>query len=155
MNLIYLHRNKINNKCYVGRSCHIKNPNNRWQNGKGYKRQPFYDDIVKYGWDNFEHIILENDIPDEDVDKREKYWIAYYHSDNPEFGYNARTSGGSVSAETRIRMSQAYYRRSPEVKEKMKQALLNYSRTADRTGKDNGMYGGHRTGESAARKRSV
>ena len=58
MKTIYLHRNKINNKVYIGQT--IQSPEERWKNGNGYKGcYYFYNAIQKYGWDNFEHIILE------------------------------------------------------------------------------------------------
>lgn len=85
--VIYLHRNKINGKCYVGQTC--QKPETRWgKNGWHYHEQTyFYRAIEKYGWDNFEHIILEDNIPQDMVNNRECYWGGYYHSLYPE-GYN-------------------------------------------------------------------
>ena len=84
--IVYLHRNKVNNKCYVGQTC--QKPEARWGlNGNGYKDQTyFYRAIQKYGWDNFEHIILETDISSDKIDERECYWTGYYHALAPE-GY--------------------------------------------------------------------
>jgi group I intron endonuclease len=82
-------------KIYIGQTSQIKNINKRWVNGDGYKRQSyFYNAIQKYGWDNFEHIILETNLSKEEADEREKYWISFYNSDNKMYGYNL-TSGGS------------------------------------------------------------
>ena len=85
--IIYLHRNKINNKCYVGQTC--QKPSQRWgSHGQNYKEQSyFYKAIQKYGWDNFEHIILEENIPAHLVDERECFWGGYYHALAPE-GYS-------------------------------------------------------------------
>lgn len=90
--IIYLHRNKINGKCYVGQTC--QKPENRWgSDGSGYKQQVyFYRAIVKYGWNNFDHLILEQDIAEEDVNLREIFWAGYYHSLAPE-GYNLKIGG--------------------------------------------------------------
>lgn len=77
---IYKHTNKINGKCYIGQTCR-KNPNERWNNGKGYNGTIFAKAIEKYGWDNFEHEIIEDGIlSEEEANKREMYWIEYYNS---------------------------------------------------------------------------
>ena len=57
---VYMHRNKINNKRYFGQTKHVDNPEKRWGiNGEGYIGNSFFtNSINKYGWDNFEHIIL-------------------------------------------------------------------------------------------------
>lgn len=40
-----------------------RNPKDRWQHGNGYKdNSKFYSDIAKYGWDNFTHEIVYNDL---------------------------------------------------------------------------------------------
>ena len=72
--IIYLHRNKINNKVYIGQT--KNNPTRRWENGKGYKNTYFGNAIEKYGWDNFEHQILEENIETvEEANQRETYYI--------------------------------------------------------------------------------
>ena len=85
--LIYLHKNKINNKFYVGQTC--QKPSERWgHDGINYQSQPlFYNAILKYGWDNFEHIILEEGLTAQQANERECFWGGYYHSIAPE-GYN-------------------------------------------------------------------
>lgn len=97
---IYLHRNKINGKSYVGQTVHQDNLEKRtYTDGSGYKGKnkngndsKFWRAIQKYGWDNFEHIILEKDIPTlELANEREKYWIDYYDSYNN--GYNSTLGG--------------------------------------------------------------
>ncbi|MCC8068725.1 MAG: GIY-YIG nuclease family protein [Ruminococcus sp.] len=90
--IIYLHKNKINNKVYIGQTC--QKPEYRWNNGEGYKRQPyFYNAIKKYGWNNFEHIILETNLTQEEANEKEKYYIQYYHSNETQYGYNMREGG--------------------------------------------------------------
>ena len=91
---IYMHRNKINNKMYIGCTCQEK-PELRWKNGKSYKPcTHFYNAIQKYGWDNFEHIIVEDGLfTEKSAGERENYWINYYDTKNPAKGYNI-TSGG-------------------------------------------------------------
>ena len=91
--VIYKHTNLINGKSYIGQT--INKPEYRWgKNGEGYKDSPlFYAAIQKYGWDNFEHTILESNVPKELLNQKEIYWINYYQSDSREHGYNL-TSGG-------------------------------------------------------------
>ena len=36
--IVYLHINKINGKIYVGITKYADNPNRRWMNGNGYKK---------------------------------------------------------------------------------------------------------------------
>ena len=89
--IIYKHTNKINGKCYIGQT--KQTANQRWRNGDGYKNNVyFYHSIKKYGWDNFEHKILEKNIDNvKKANDREIYWISKY--DSYKNGYNL-TSGG-------------------------------------------------------------
>ena len=94
--VIYCHLNKINGKRYIGLSSN--NLSHRWGRGSGYKDQArFKAAIKKYGWDNFEHLILEKNIPTlKEANEREQYWIEYYHTwiyDPQCWGYNT-TKGG-------------------------------------------------------------
>ena len=61
----------------------------RWNNGKGYKGQArLFSEIVRIGWDNIKHEILEDHISDDDIDDLEKYYIGLYDADNPDRGLN-------------------------------------------------------------------
>ena len=91
---VYLHKNKNNGKCYVGITS--RKPRERWQYGNGYRRQPkFFNAILKYGWDNFEHIILENNLNEEEALEKETYYIKKYNS--IENGYNILEQGHKSS----------------------------------------------------------
>lgn len=87
---VYKHTNKINKKVYVGIS---KNDLlTRWNNGKGYlKNQKFYSDIVKYGWDSFNHDIIFENLNYKDAVIKESELIRKY--DSVEHGYNNAYSG--------------------------------------------------------------
>ena len=93
---IYKITNTINGKCYIGKSenlgkrikyhiCSLKNGNN-----KNTHMQNAYD---HYGTGTFELEILEELSNTDDINEREKYWIKFYNSNNPEYGYN-KTEGG-------------------------------------------------------------
>ena len=89
---IYCHRNKINNKIYIGQTC--QKLQRRWREGEGYKHcSYFYSAIQKYGWDNFEHFILFDNLTQEEANKMEKRIILLFDSINPEIGYNLELGG--------------------------------------------------------------
>lgn len=91
---VYLHKNKINNKCYVGITS--RKPRERWQYGNGYRKQPkFFNAILKYGWNNFEHIILEKDLNEDEALEQETYYIQKYNSIKN--GYNILEQGQKSS----------------------------------------------------------
>ena len=93
---VYKHTNKINKKVYIGISCQ-RPYYKRWKNGKGYIHSiHFYSAIKKYGWDNFEHEILYDNVTKEFAQTKEKELIESYNSTNPMFGYNI-THGGESS----------------------------------------------------------
>lgn len=89
---VYYHRNLLNNKLYIGIS---KNVKVRWKNdGKSYKEcKYFYRAIQKYGWNNFEHIVLINDISKELACIIEKELIKKYNTQNSNYGYNIASGG--------------------------------------------------------------
>ena len=102
--LIYKHTNKINGKSYIGQTS--QKATRRWRNGLGYKDSPiFYAAIQKYGFDSFEHEILEEGLSSKDVANiREQYWISYYHTwiyDKECNGYNS-TQGGTCNNTTAL-----------------------------------------------------
>lgn len=94
---VYMHRNKINNKCYIGITKQY--PEDRWQNGLGYRiNKHFWNAIKTYKWENFEHIIFEEGLTKEEAAKKEILLIALYDTTNPECGYNISTGGECGSA---------------------------------------------------------
>lgn len=93
---------------YVGITS--RTPENRWgKNGCNYSTSPkFYAAINKYGWNNFEHEILETGLSKEEACLREQYYIQKFNSLSPN-GYNL-TSGGEMtemSDEARKKLSKS------------------------------------------------
>lgn len=89
---VYMHRNKINDKKYIGITC--RKPEHRWgKDGHSYKGQVFKKAIEKYGWNNFYHVILFNELSAEDAYKKEQELIKLYKSNQKEFGYNLSAGG--------------------------------------------------------------
>ena len=71
---LYIHENKINNKKYVGITS--VNPKKRWANGNGYSDSQYISKAIKkYGWDNFNHIILYNKLTCSEACFLEKLYI--------------------------------------------------------------------------------
>ena len=99
MNLIYAYRKKSENKIvYVGQTIELEarhkqhilyDPFN--MNNKEYD-YPLSRGIRKYGAEEYELLILEENIPLDKLDEREKYWIKFY--DTYWNGYN-QTIGGT------------------------------------------------------------
>ena len=53
------------------------NPKYRWNNGKGYKNNKYFTSaIVLYGWDNFQHEILFNNLTENEAKLMEQCYIA-------------------------------------------------------------------------------
>ena len=64
---VYMHKSP-SGKVYIGVT--KRNLEIRWANGEGYKKQPhFYSAIKKYGWDNFEHLIIQEYLTREEASK--------------------------------------------------------------------------------------
>lgn len=97
---VYIHRNIINNKAYIGITS--RKPEERWgNNGSQYHKgsqHAIRAAIQKYGWDNFEHIIWADNLSESDAKHMEKMLIALFKTNcnryiNPKYGYNL-TDGG-------------------------------------------------------------
>ena len=142
-----MHKNINNNKVYIGVT--KQKPLQRWQNGEGYKNnEHFYSAIKKYGWDNFEHTILELVDTIEEASNKERYWISFYDSTNPEKGYNLDSGGydGRIfSEETRKKMSESHLgekngRYGVEVKQETRDKISKANK-GKLAGEKNPMYG--------------
>lgn len=93
---VYCHRNKINGKRYIGQTIHQDNITKRWgSNGRGYNRNVYFlRAIKKYGWNNFDHFIIQGNLTKEQADDLEILNISFYNTTDPKYGYNI-ASGGS------------------------------------------------------------
>lgn len=119
-----MHENKINHKKYIGITC--QKPTQRWRGGKGYKIGAFKKAIDKYGWNNFEHKILYENLSKEDACLKEIELIEKYKTTNPNYGYNL-CEGGNLTLG---------YHHTKESKKKM-----SNSKKGMYDGKNNPMYG--------------
>lgn len=88
---VYKHESP-SGKVYIGVTS--LRPERRWENGHGYSYNPhFWKAIVKYGWENFTHTILFDDLSKDEAYSLEIELIREYNSTNPKRGYNI-TNGG-------------------------------------------------------------
>ena len=115
---VYIHKNKSNNKQYVGiTSC---DPKVRWKKGYGYSDQlPIGRAMRKYGWDGFTHEIIASDLSEIEAKSLEVKLISDLQTQNPDFGYNICAGGEGVtgwhpSSETRQKISEAAKQRCGE-----------------------------------------
>lgn len=94
MYTVYKHTNKSNGKVYIGITS--KKPEKRWCGGYNYKGH-FRHAIDKYGWDNFDHEILYENLEEMQAKLLEISLIRFYDSTNQNKGYNISTGGESAS----------------------------------------------------------
>ena len=97
-----------NGKRYIGITS--KRPEVRWQNGKGYKSNEYFDNaIMKYGWENIEHKIIKTTLTKEEAEQMERELIAKFQSNARDHGYNITSGGeciGKHSEESKRKMSE-------------------------------------------------
>jgi len=87
--IIYCYHNPKTGKRYVGQTIH---PNQR---KSGHKSKAliegsdyyFHRSLRKYGMENFEYIVLEDDVPHDQLNDRENHWMVHYNTIWPN-GYN-------------------------------------------------------------------
>lgn len=99
---IYCYKNKINGKCYIGKTNNISQRKNRHRRNAFVDKNtlPFYNALRKYGEDNFEFSILDEFHLEDIIFDLEIFYISAYKSNNQNYGYNI-TSGGEGSTGTK------------------------------------------------------
>lgn len=79
-------------KKYIGITKNIKARAGR--DGKGYEScHLFYKAILKYGFENMSLEILEDNLNYTTALEKEKYYIALFKTQDPEYGYNISPGG--------------------------------------------------------------
>lgn len=97
---VYKYTNLVNGKVYIGQTKQ-QLFERAHRDGTHYDKCPyFYNAILKYGWDNFQAEILEDNLTLEQANEKEVYWITYYNSylDHSK-GYNAAPGGSNMDRE--------------------------------------------------------
>lgn len=100
--IIYKATNKINNKVYIGQT--IKTLKERIymhyykaENSLNITHTHFINAIRKYGKDNFDWEIIDQADTQEELNKKEIYWIQFYDSINN--GYNIQKGGNEYDSD--------------------------------------------------------
>lgn len=119
---VYMHKNKINGKVYIGIT--KQKPEYRWNDGNGYKKQLFYKAIEKYGWNNFEHIILFEHLTKKEAEYKEIEFIKKFNSHCGKYGYNVLDDINKHRTERNLRKKHKKAKMKDITKEKLRKANL-------------------------------
>ena len=128
-----------NGKAYIGITS--KKPEHRWNHGRAYYQNKYFSNAIqKYGWDNFNHEILEENLSREKACELEKYFIKKFRSNEADYGYNL-SAGGENPADGVVK--------SEETREKIRNANTGKKFSEERkrriseskTGRSNGLTG--------------
>lgn len=98
---IYVIKNKINNKMYIGQSIHIES---RWKehinhlNSHNHNNKHLNCSWNKYHQNNFDFIIIAK-CKTSELDFLERLFIKLYKTTNPKYGYNKTNGGKDINGE--------------------------------------------------------
>lgn len=102
--IIYLARNTVNGKCYVGQTvCKFRSRQNghRASSSRGSKL-PFHCAITKHGFDSFKFSVLQECCGRDCLHDAERWWISHLNTISPN-GYNLTDGGEGASLSGRPR----------------------------------------------------
>jgi group I intron endonuclease len=152
---IYSHTNKTNGKKYIGITNSIEN---RFRNnGIAYKpyngkisARPFWNAICKYGFDAFEHEIIDTVDTFERACELEKHYILLLDTTNMKKGYNISPggNGGKIySIHPRGMKGKHHSQEKTENQSRLMKELHNEGKMAWKNGHPKGMLGKSHTEE--------
>ena len=130
MGIIYCYTNKITGKKYIGQTIH---PEQRKRNHKHEALNNktdyyFHRSIRKYGLENFEYEILEENC--EELTDKETYYIEKYNTLWPN-GYNQILHQSLLNEEARRKSSETKKKQWLEKSDEEKQKILDTLKTAN------------------------
>lgn len=131
--LIYKMTNNINGKIYVGQT--TRSLKERMDEHKRHSHVLIDREIDKYGLDNFSTEIIDHASTLEELDEKERKWIAFYNCIIPN-GYNLCNGGSTTEG----------YHHTDEAKAKMSK-----TKKEKYIGEGNPFYGKHHSAEQKAK----
>ena len=122
---LYVHISPSNKRYYGITRLDVKK---RWRSGGcGYRYQPYiWNAIQKYGWDNFTHEVLFDNLTEDEACLIEQCYIALYDTMDRTKGYNCSIGGVD-------------HLHTEDTKRKVSEIMM---------GENNPMYGKHHTDEA-------
>jgi hypothetical protein len=127
---IYKTTNTVNNKIYIGQTTLTSNADYL---GSGNLIKAA---IRKYGRNAFVNETIEECKTQDELNEREKYWIAYYNSTDLQIGYNL-SKGGEFTDPSKYRGAASYLMR---MSEEEREAHLNKYRRGENFWKSKGIF---------------
>ena len=132
--IVYKVTNMLNDKVYIGQTTlelKRRKRQHAYRTRKDDRRTAFHNALLDEGFDNFQWDEIDIADSQEELDRKEKHWIAHYKADDPQFGYN--TFEGSIcakhTADTKRKISEANKgkQRSAEARQKYSEYAQNRS----------------------------
>lgn len=140
--VVYKTTNNINGKIYIGKSC----MNNFKYLGSG---KYINYALNKYGKKNFTKIIIDIANSTQELNEKEKFWIKFYESRNPDIGYNLTKGGDGVGSGEEHPFYGTHF--SEEHRKNLSISRIGFRHTKEtkqlmsltRMGENNNFYGKH------------
>ena len=170
--IIYMVKNKINNKVYFGQTTNKSGFKGRYANNypKNCSNEHIKSSIEKYGWDNFE-VVEEFDRAEtlEELNELEEMYIKMWNTYDRNYGYNKKYGGNNhhgqeVTEEQKRKISEAMKGRefTEEHKQHLSEALKGKPKSDKQKkehsermkGENNPMYGKHPIGSMKGKHHS-
>lgn len=118
---VYCHTLKNDGRKYVGITC--QKPKVRWHYGNGYRKNTHIRNAIeKYGWNNFEHTILFENLTEEEAIQKEIELIEKWQLRDRTKGFNICIGGSGTSGINKGRKKGFHL--TEETKEKLRDANI-------------------------------
>ena len=123
--LIYKATNILNNKCYIGQTQktleirkqqHLKIA----EDNKGFR---FHKALKEYGFENFTWEQIDTAQNFKQLTEKENYWIEYYKSYDPKYGYNVLPGNDNPMNYENVKQHHDEIMRSEEVRTKISNSM--------------------------------